>query len=197
MSDSTAFTDLIRRVRAGDAEAAAELVRSYEPLVRREVRLGLEDRRLSRLFDSLDVCQEVLASFFVRAAAGQYDLERPEQVVRLLVTMARNKLADAARREGRQRRDVRRHAGGAGDLEQVAAADETPSEIVAGRELLEEARRRLSDEERRLAELRQQGLGWAEIAAKVGGTAQARRVQLARATDRVLRELGLEEAGEG
>jgi hypothetical protein len=27
----------------------------------------------------------------------------------------------------------------------------------------------------------------------MGGTAQARRVQLARATDRVLRELGLEE----
>ena len=47
----------------------------------------------------------MLLSFFVRAAAGQYELERPEQVVKLLVTMARNKLASAARREHRQRRD--------------------------------------------------------------------------------------------
>lgn len=194
MSAANTFTDLISRVRAGDEQAAAELVRQYEPLVRREVRLHLEDRRLSRLFDSLDVCQEVMASFFVRAAAGQYDLERPDQVLRLLVTMARNKLASAARRERRQRRDIRRETGGAGALEQVADTDPTPSQIVAGRELLVEMRRRLSDDERQLADLRSQGLGWPDIAGRLGGTPQARRVQLGRAMDRVLRELGLEEA---
>jgi RNA polymerase sigma-70 factor (ECF subfamily) len=69
------------------------------------VRLHLEDRRLYRLFDSMDVCQSVLVSFFLRAAAGQYDLERPEQLVRLLITMTRNKLASAARQHHRQRRD--------------------------------------------------------------------------------------------
>jgi RNA polymerase sigma-70 factor (ECF subfamily) len=193
MSDTARFSEFIRRVRAGDEQAALELVREYEPLVRREVRLHLEDRRLSRLFDSLDICQEVMASFFVRAAAGQYDLEQPDQVVRLLVTMARNKLATAARREQRQRRDFRRQGGGADDLDGVAGADPTPSQLVAGREMLHELRRRLSEEEQQIADLRSQGLGWAEVAERMGGTAQARRVQLARATDRVLRELGLEE----
>src|SRR5262245_38967005 len=194
MSDLDTFTDLIRRIRAGDERAAEELVRQYEPLIRRVVRLHLEDQRLSRLFDSADVCQSVLASFFVRAAAGQYDLERPDQLVRLLVKMARNKLASEARRQGRQRRDHRRTADPDPEvLEQVAAAEPSPSQLVAGQELLHAFRQRLSDEERQLADLRGQGLGWADIAERLGGTAQARRVQWARAVDRVARELGLDE----
>jgi hypothetical protein len=64
---------------------------------------------------------------------------------------------------------------------------------VAGQELLCEARRRLSDEERQLAERRAQGEGWAEIAAELGGTPDGRRVQLARALHRVARQLRLDE----
>src|SRR5438876_11600918 len=108
MLESVTFADFVRRVRAGDEQAAAELVRQYEPLIRREVRLHLEDRRLCRVLDSMDVCQSVLASFFVRTSAGQYDLERPEQLIKLLVKMARNKVVSAARREHPQRRDSRR-----------------------------------------------------------------------------------------
>ena len=40
-------------------------------------------------------------------------------------------------------------------------------------------------------DLRGEGLGWADVAARLGGTAQARRMQLARAVDRLARELGL------
>jgi RNA polymerase sigma-70 factor (ECF subfamily) len=69
----------MQRIRDGDQQAAVELVGQYELLIRREVRLRLEDRRLYRLFDSMDVCQSVLGGFFLRAAAGRYDLERPEQ----------------------------------------------------------------------------------------------------------------------
>src|SRR5262245_28986230 len=101
MSALNAFTESMRRIRAGDEQAAAELVRQYEPLIRRAVRLRLEDQRLRRVFDSMDICQSVLASFFVRSAAGQYDLEQPEQLLNLLVRMARNKLASAARGQSR------------------------------------------------------------------------------------------------
>jgi RNA polymerase sigma-70 factor (ECF subfamily) len=196
MSDQNTFSDFVRRIRAGDEQAAAELVRRYEPLIRREVRLNLEDSRLARVFDSMDVCQSVLASFFLRTAAGEYDLDEPRQLVGLLVQMARNKLASAARRQHRQKRDNRRVAEGAAEeMGQVAGAEPTPSRLVAGKELLEQFRTRLSEEERRLADLRHEGLGWAEIADRVGGTAQARRMQLARAVERVSRELGLDEEG--
>ncbi len=99
MAEPSDFADLIRRVRAGEEEEAAELVRRYEPAIRRAVRIRLADTRLARAFDSMDVCQSVLASFFVRAALGQYELDAPEQLLRLLATMARHKLADQVDRE--------------------------------------------------------------------------------------------------
>jgi RNA polymerase sigma-70 factor (ECF subfamily) len=82
-----------------------------------------------------------------------------------------------------------------GGVEEMALAGRgpTPSSVVAGKELLEQARQRLSEEERQLVELRGQGLSWEEVAASVGGTAGARRNQLARALDRVAQELQLEQ----
>jgi RNA polymerase sigma factor (sigma-70 family) len=193
MSEQDTFADFMRRIRAGDEQAAVEMVRRYEPLIRREIRLQLEDRRLSRLFDSMDICQSVLKSFFFRTAAGQYDLDTPEQLQRLLVTMAKNKLASAARGQHRQRRDQRRVVGGGAEHLEGALADvPTPSDVVAGEELLDRFRQALNEEERQLAELRGEGMAWGDIAARLGGTAQARRMQLARAVERVARQLGLD-----
>ena len=70
MSEDNPFPEFIRRIRAGDAQAAEELFRRYEAAIRLEVRMRLSDRRLRSKFDSMDVCQEVLISFFVRTAAG-------------------------------------------------------------------------------------------------------------------------------
>lgn len=192
MAEDNTFLEFIHRIRSGDEDAATELVRRYEPLIRREVRLRLEDQRLSRLFDSVDVCQSVLCSFFVRAAAGQFDLEHPAQLVRLLATMARNKLVTAVHQQQRQRRDNRRNAGD-GELEAAMGQDPTPSRQVAGKELLELFRQRLTTEEREVADLRSQGYGWNEVAARVGGTPEARRKQLARAVERVALEMGIDE----
>jgi RNA polymerase sigma-70 factor (ECF subfamily) len=190
MSESTAFADFIRRIRAGDDRAAQELVERYEPVIRREVRLRLRDPRLNSRFDWTDVCQSVLASFFVRATSGQYDLEEPGQLLKLLLTMTRNKLANQARLNRAGRRDYRRlEAQDPADLEGRAIAQASPSRMVAGRELLEEFRRCLSEEERALVDLRAQGYEWPEIAARLGGTAQARRKQFTRAIDRVEQQL--------
>jgi RNA polymerase sigma-70 factor (ECF subfamily) len=190
MSEGTEFAEFIRRVRAGDDRAARELVERYEPVIRREVRLRLKDPRLGSRFDWTDVCQSVLASFFVRAASGQYDLGEPGQLVKLLVVMTRNKLANQARLHRAERRDYRRlEPHDLAELESRAIPQPSPSRMIAGRELLEEFRRRLSDEERALVDLRAQGCEWPEIAAQLGGTAQARRKQYARAVDRVEHQL--------
>lgn len=188
------FRDLIDRIRAGDEEAAAELVRTYEPFLRREIRFRMRDTRLRRILDSMDICQTVLKSFFVRAAAGQFDLEQAEDLPRLLVGMVRNRVNEEVRNQGRQRRDYRLAAEGSAALDAAAAQSPTPSRILAGKELLAAVRERLGDEERQLADWRGQGFAWNEIAERLGGTAQARRVQLARALDRVTGELGLDES---
>src|SRR5262245_40447311 len=194
MSQSQPFADFLRRIRSGDEQAAVELVRRYEPLIRREVRLGISDGRLNRAFDSVDVCQSVLASFFARAANGQYDLDSPEELVGLLMTMARNKLASLARREHRLRRDLRRVAATQPEeLEQLEDNAASPSEIVLGRELVARMWAELTDDERQIADLRCEGLGWEQVAERLGGNAQARRMQLARGIERAAQQLGLEE----
>jgi DNA-directed RNA polymerase specialized sigma24 family protein len=64
---------------------------------------------------------------------------------------------------------------------------------VAARELLAEAHKRLSEEERRLVEMRNQGRDWADIARELGEGPEALRKRLARAVQRVAAELGLDE----
>lgn len=108
MPEDEPFRDLICRVRAGDEQAAYELVRRYEPAIRAAVRVRLSDPGLRRVLDSMDVCQSVFLNFFMRAASGQFELETPEHLLRLLVTMARNKLTNLARKQRAARRDQRR-----------------------------------------------------------------------------------------
>ena len=62
------------------------------------------------------------------------------------------------------------------------------------RDLLQEVQRRLSAEERRLLELRNQGCDWAAIASELGGSSEALRRRLSRALDRVAEQLGLDDA---
>jgi len=194
MSDD--YAEFIRRVRAGDERAAEELVRRYEPEIRVEIRawLRLRDPRLRRVFDSMDVCQSVLARFFARATSGEFELDEPSQLIRLLVGMARTSLAEKVRFHQRRRRDVRRLGPDAPEDVGAAAEQETPSQFIERRELLQMFRDRLSEEERQVAELRGQGLDWADVARRLGGTPEARRKQLARAVSRVERQLGIDPA---
>jgi RNA polymerase sigma factor (sigma-70 family) len=194
MVDAPTFDDLIRRVRAGDQDAATVLVRRYEPFIRRAVRFRLANAGLAALLDSMDICQSVLASFFIRAATGQYELETPEQLLKLLTAMARNKLTSQARKQHAQRRDTRRVTSSNQDQDRFVAAGESPSTEIAARDLLQEVHRRLSPEERRLLELKNQGCEWAAIASEIGGSAEALRRKLSRALDRVAEQLGLDDA---
>ncbi len=191
MSIDNAFRALVQRVREGDETAAAELVQHYETAIRRAVRKRLSDPQLGRVFDSMDICQSVLASFFVRLGAGQFDLEEPDQLLKLLATMARNKLYDQIRKQQAERRNVRRQEATPDALDAVAAAESSPSQIAVGKELLQAAQQLLSPQERYLAEQRGLGRDWAALAAELGGQPDALRMQLARALDRVARQLGL------
>jgi RNA polymerase sigma-70 factor (ECF subfamily) len=193
MAEDPGFDDLIRRVKTGDEAAAAELVRLYEPAVRRAIRYRLTDPRLRRVCDSMDVCQAVLGSFFVRVAAGQYELDSPVQLQKLLATMARNKLAKQAHRQQAARRDHRRQSAQPLEEQNLPGAEPSPSRQVAARELLQELYRRLSPDERRLAELRNEGHEWAEIARQVGGTPEALRKRLARAVEQAAEALGVDD----
>lgn len=192
---SEEFTDLMTRVQAGDPDAAAELIHRYEADIRLEVRVRLrvQDGRVRRMFDSMDITQSVLGSFFAGVAAGRYAPEQPQQLLALLVTMTRNKLLTQVRNQRRQRRDIRRMQSLDLATCDIHAQGDSPSQIIAGRELLGEFRKRLTAPEQQLAERRGKGEPWTAIAAELGGTAEGRRKQLERAFARVAHELGLAE----
>jgi RNA polymerase sigma-70 factor (ECF subfamily) len=191
--DDTTFAEFLHRVRAGDEWAAVELVRRYEPALRLEIRLRLKDPKLRRLLEPADLCQSVLKSFFVRAAAGQYDLDSPGQLLALLRKMARNKVAEQTRKQQAMRRDLRRDVSLHEGARPVAADDPSPSRIAIGRETLAAFRQQLTPQERQLADLRSQGCDWSEIARELGRTPEALRKQLARGVNRAARQLGLDD----
>jgi DNA-directed RNA polymerase specialized sigma24 family protein len=189
--EELSFLELVRRVRAGDDAASTELVRRYEPAIRTAVRGRLTDPSLRRLVDSVDICQSVLANFFVRATTGEFELECPDQLIRLLATLARHRVTDHALRQGAQRRDHRRTESTGMNAANLADPGPSPSELVCSKELLHAFQSRLSDQERYLADQRSLGHPWAKIALELGGNPDALRIKLERAVTRVTRELRL------
>jgi RNA polymerase sigma-70 factor (ECF subfamily) len=193
MPQDASFTDLMRRVRLGDQDAASDLVRRYESAIRRMVRFHLDPRLRSSL-DSMDICQSVMGSFFYRTALGQYDLKQPDDLIKLLVTMAQNKLTDQIRRKTTARRGKDFVRAGSYDEVEVAGTDPSPSRVVSGREMLQLAMAQLTPDERYLADQRVLGRSWSELADELGKTPEALRKRFERAVERVSKQLNLDGA---
>jgi DNA-directed RNA polymerase specialized sigma24 family protein len=132
-----------------------------------------------------------MLSFFVRAATGQYDLDTPDQLLRLLTTMARNKLLNQARQQHAARRDTRMVSADVAEHD-IVDRGPSPSRDAEARELLHEIHRRLAPDLLQIVELRNQGHDWNSIAATIGGTPAALRQKLHRALARLSEQFGLE-----
>jgi DNA-directed RNA polymerase specialized sigma24 family protein len=183
------LTQLLVKVRQGDQEASRQLVRQYESAIRVAVRTNLSDPRLRRQFDSLDVCQSVLASFFFHMTAGAYDLQSQAQLLALLTKMAQNKLGSRARNQFRQRRDVRRLSQIPAEDANVASHDAGPTDVVDDHDLLNRALGMMTPEIRDIAVRRMKGELWPNIASAMGGTPDARRKQFERAMQPIAESL--------
>ncbi len=131
----------------------------------------------------------------MRAALGQFIFDGPDQLLRLLSTMARNKVID------RHRREKSRRPSGNGKQEMFCDSHDheppdpcsSPSQVIQGRELLEQIAFRLTKQENAIAKLRRDGCSWKEISGQLGGSADSPRKQLSRACDRVFEELGIDD----
>ena len=185
---------LLVRVRAGDPLAAEELVRTYEPELRRAIGVRLRNSGMQRLVDSIDVCQSVFADFFAKPRASQYDLQTSHELLSLLVTTARNRMIDwkshshAHRPAGFQEVSLDDHDG---HHISIVCHRPGPVSVLMHRELLEQVHNRLVSEEIQLIEKRAAGLDWQQIAAETGELPNTDRMRLTRAIHRVAEDLGL------
>jgi RNA polymerase sigma factor (sigma-70 family) len=158
------------RIRAGDEEAARELLTRYEAQVRLVVRRQLP-RILRSRFDSLDFLQSVWRSFFRRMQAGPEEFEDPQHLVAFLARAARNKVIDEYRRACSLKQDKHLEeplwAEGSRPRELVADTD-SPSELAEAREALGRLRDLMPEDRRDILELKVQGLSSQEIGARLG-----------------------------
>jgi len=188
MSNDLSFRELIGRVRAGDERAASELVRRYEPAIRRAVRFRLTELAPApdlRLHGRLPVGADELLR--PRPPRGQYDLDTPNQLLRLLTTMARKQAAQPGPASTHARLS-RQTAWSARTSPSMIWRPQPPGPPAAGggggapppRDAAGKYTARLSPEELRLVELRKPGpRTGASIAAQVGGSPVALRQKAA------------------
>ena len=140
MGDEIQFEELLALVRRGNADAAETLVKRFETAIRVAVRTRLSDPALRRQFDSIDICQSVLASFFIRAAAGQYDLHDPKQLVALLTEFDRRMTGQLGVTATRIYTDATgvmftvQHESEYADLQAFAASQANEAEMFASQE---------------------------------------------------------------
>ncbi len=175
------FLELLERVGNHDDDAVAEFVSRYQPEIRTLVRAWLRpwESRLRKMFDSEDICQSILAWFFLKDATSRYDLQSPEQLRKLFSTMVRNRVYYHIRRVKSEKSVLELPA-------DVPVIESLPADAVADRELRELIARKLSTEEQAIADFRLQGATWDAIANSLGGTADGRRMQFARLAQRML-----------
>lgn len=173
---------LMRAAQDGDAEAYRALLTAVTPRLRRVIR-----RRRAFLDprDVEDLVQDVLLS--VHAVRHTYDPDRP--FFPWLLAIVRNRLADAARRYGRQRG----HEVAVGDLDVTFAdlAANNPDEGVGDEESLAHAIRQLPESQRQAIELlKLREMSLKEAAAHTGSSVGALKVATHRAMASLRRALG-------
>ena len=188
----TELAKLLQRACNHDEAAAAELIRNFEPALRRIIRFRLTDPKLRRFIDSLDICQSVLGGFFLQLTEGKLDFDNPKQIAGLLSVMAKNKIVDIARKDNAIRRGGPDKGAAQSELaEFIAAKDNSPLDAMANGELADLVRGRLSESDRAILDLWMQGHGWDEIATRINASAESLRKRLSRAIDAATNELGL------
>jgi RNA polymerase sigma-70 factor (ECF subfamily) len=182
---------LVTLAKSGDESALDQLCRIYAERVRWIVRLRM-GKELRRKLDSMDVVQDAL----IHALGGMEDFtyENEGDFVRWLSRIAENTLRDNRDRFHAEKRDIRKEvplgSGGhatSGRLSGVPGpvAATTPSVILSRKEdlaKLEKAMDALKPEYKEIIVLTKiEGLGYQEIADRVGKSSEAVRKLVSRA----------------
>jgi RNA polymerase sigma factor (sigma-70 family) len=160
----------LARIQAGEESAARELLTRYEAEVRLVVRRQLP-RLLRSRFDSLDFLQSVWGSFFRRVRSGPAEFEDSRHLVAFLARAARNKVIDEYRRAGSRKQDMHREEPlwvDGGRPKELAAANDTPSQVAQAREVLGKLRDLLPEDRREIVALKVEGLSSKEIGERLG-----------------------------
>ena len=178
---------LVECFRQGDERAAEALFARYFSRLTALVRARLSAKLQARV-DADDVVQSTYRSFFVRASAGQFELDASGDLWRLLARMALHKLSHQIERHTAEKRAVSAEES-LSDAHEIASPGPSPDEAAAIADELEFVMRSLSPTERRTLELRLQGELIEAIALDLGQSERTVRRTLAHVREIMVRRL--------
>jgi RNA polymerase sigma factor (sigma-70 family) len=173
MSEADSFAELMRRLEAGDADAAT---RVYHRFARRLIGLARHQmpERLRAKVGAEDVVQSVFRTFFRRAAGREFDLGDEDALWALLAEITLRKCGRWHRHFAtRKRHGELAAAVPVGEESVNEPADErepSPADAVVLLDLVAELFRGLDPREQLIGQMRLQGYAVAEIAAQAGCT---------------------------
>ncbi|HEX8200108.1 MAG TPA: sigma-70 family RNA polymerase sigma factor [Isosphaeraceae bacterium] len=191
--ESPSDHSLLRRFRRGQEDGPTLLYLRYAERLRALATAQMAQGLAARV-DSEDIVQSVFRTFFRRAAEGQYDVPEGEELWKLLLVIALNKVRAVGAHHRAARRDVRQTVGGESyDRVLGAEANNDEEELAFLRLVIDEVLAALPSGHRPIVELRIEGHEVAEIAQQV------RRSK--RTVERILQEfrrrLGAQIHGDG
>lgn len=165
--DAPSDHSLLRRFRRGQDDGPTLLYLRYAKRLHALV-TAQGAPRLAAIVDSEDIVQSVFRTFFRRAAEGQYDVPEGEEIWKLLLVIALNKVRAVGDYHRAARRDVRRTSGGAAfDLAIDADGGRDEGALTLLRLVIDELLDALPAGHRPIVELRVEGYEVAEIADRV------------------------------
>lgn len=182
------FSELLARAGRGDADAVDEIAKRYDTKVRLVARVLLGPS-LRPYLDSVDLAQSVHKSILLGLRESKFEIEGPEQLIALALTVLRRKAAKHWRHLQRQRRlssdGSPRDAALPDLLASLSQSGSDPAEAAQLRDQIEHLCTHLDETEKQVLDLRMEGYTPSEIADKIGVSRVALRVRLTRLRQRL------------
>jgi RNA polymerase sigma factor (sigma-70 family) len=148
---------LLRRIQSGHSDASTQLYLRYAQRLQALV-ASKSSPDLARRVDAEDIVQSVFRTFFRRAALGDYSVPEGEQLWKLLLVIALNKVRAEGAYHRAAKRDVRQTRGGEA-FEQAIESGRGNDEIALAtlRMVIEDLLAGMPEANRRVIELRIEG----------------------------------------
>lgn len=180
------FRDVVRGLREGDPETLARFFERYGPALER-----VAARRLSpglrRRIGPESIAQSVCRTFLRRARGGEFEIPDADSLWGLLSAIALTKVREKVRYHRREKRAVDREVLLDGDAAEPAPGPSHEAETLFADEF-EHLVARMSEEERRIVDLRLMDRTQVEIAEELGVSERTVRRIMARLEERLLAE---------
>jgi RNA polymerase sigma-70 factor, ECF subfamily len=163
--------DLILRLRNGDNDAAREIFDRYAARLLLLSRRRIGQRMNSRV-DPEDVVQSVFRTFFARMKNDQFEVEKKDDLFKLLVRITAHKTLRQIAHHRAAKRDPGQETRQSDDnyemLLQAMDAEPTAETVVTFMDNLEHFLSQLTTQDRQIVEMRLQGHSTEEIAKQLG-----------------------------